>query len=141
MAKTYTYSNEGITSRNGKDLIKIPISLAGEISTETRHVFLAILNRVQFKVNNDSIQGNRLADAIDEAEGKDTIEIGEGVYDWLIEKLKDVDREGYQVCPFIFRVNGSIVYEFIKDGFNKPHQPAEKKKGKEGEDASLKEGE
>ena len=141
MAKTYTYSNEGITGYNGKDKIKIPITQAGELSTETRHVFQAILNRISFKTNDDSVQGFRLANAIDEAEGKDTIEIGEGVYDWLKNKMAEADREGYQVCPSIFRVNGGIVNDFIKDGFNKPHQPAEEKKGKKGADASLKEGE
>ena len=135
MAKNYTYSNKGIMSRNGKDLIKIPISQAGDLSTETRHVFLAILNVCELKVMDDSIQGGRLADAVDEAEGKDEFVIGEGVYDWLKKKLEVVDRDGYQICPRIFRVNGSVVYEFIKEGFNKSHQPSGKEKVKEEKDA------
>jgi len=135
MAKNYHYQNKGVMSRNKKDLLKIPISLAGELSTETRHVFLAILNIVELKTMDDSIQGGRLADAIDEAEGKDEIVIGEGVYDWLKRKLEVVDREGYQICPRIFRVNGSIVNEFIKEGFIKPHESGGKKESKEGKDA------
>ncbi len=128
MAKQYHYQNKGILSRNKKDLIRIPISQAGEISTETRYVFLAILNVVELKTMDDSIQGGRLADSIDEAEDKDEIVIGEGVYDWLKKKLEVVDREGFQILPRIFRVNGSIVNDFIKEGFEKPHQSGGKKK-------------
>jgi len=135
MAKNYHYQNKGIMSRNKKDLIRIPISQAGEVSTETRYVFSAILNVVELKTMDDSIQGGRLADAIDEAEGKDEIVIGEGVYDWLKQKLEVVDREGYQICPRIFRVNGSIVNEFIKEGHEKPHQPSGKKTGTKDSDA------
>ena len=136
MAKNYHYQNKGIMSRNKKDLIKIPISAAGEMSTETRYVFMAILNAVELKTMDDSIQGGRLADAIDEAEGKDEIVIGEGVYDWLKKKLEVVDREGYQICPRIFRVNGSIVNEFIKEGHDKPRESSSKTKGKKGADDS-----
>ncbi len=136
MAKLYHYSNEGLVGYNGKDKIKIPISQAGQMSTETRHIFLAILNVLELKSIDDSIQGSRLADAIDEAEDKDEIVIGEGVYDWLKKKMEAVNREGYQVCPLLFRVNGSIVNEFIKEGFNRPHEPQGKKKGKEEKDAA-----
>ena len=122
------FSNEGITGYNDKDKIKIPITQAGELSTQTRHVFQAILNSAEFKTMDDAVQGNRLANAIDAAEDKDEVVLEEGVHDWLKKKAE-------QVCPAIFRVNGSIVYEFIKDGFKKPHQPAEKEKGKKSTDA------
>ena len=128
VAKTYKYSNKGITGYNGKDKLKIPISQGGELSTETRHIFLVILNNSEFKTMDDSIQGNRLANAIDEAEGKDFIEIGEGVFDWF-------KRKAEAVCPVIFRVNGSIVYEFIKEGYDKPHEPGKKAKGEKEENA------
>ena len=121
MAKRF--SNKPILGYNGKDPIKIPMTQSGEMSTEFRHVLLAVLNNSEFKTMDDSIQGNRLANAIDKAEGKDFIEIEEGVHDWL-------KRKAEQVCPVIFRVNGSIVYEHIKEGFEKAHQPGEKKKGK-----------
>ena len=131
---TRKYSNKGIVGR-GDEKIKIPISLDGEVSTETRHVFLAILNNIQFRTSEDSIQGARLADAIDEAKGKDIIEIGEGVHDWLTKRINETIKnqmfpEGYQICPFIFRVNGDKVSEFIKNGYKKAHSPEEKKKGK-----------
>lgn len=122
MAKTYTYSNKGVPGYN-EERIKIPVSQAGGMSTETRHVFLVILNTAEFRTMDDSIQGNRLASAIDEAEGKDFIEIGEGVYTWLKKKAE-------QVCPNLFRVNGEIVYEFVKEGFEKSHQSQGTKEGK-----------
>jgi len=133
MAKVYRYSNKGIKAYNGKDLLKIPVESG--ISTETRHIFLVILNNLDFKTNDDSIQGFRLATAIDEAEDKDILEIGEGVYDWLQRKLKEVNREGREICPMLFRVNGSFVNEFVKEGFEKPHEPKGKKEGKTREDA------
>ena len=134
MAKIYSYSNKGDMAYNGKDLLKIPVD--NGLSTETRHIFQAILNNLDFKTNDDSIQGFRMATAIDEAEGKDILEIGEGVYDWLQRKLREVNREGREICPMLFRVNGSIVYEFIKDGYNKPHESSSKTKGKKGADDS-----
>jgi len=113
------FSNKGIKGYNGKELLKIPISQSGEMSTETRHVFLAILNNSEFKTMDDSIQGNRLANAIDAAEGKDEIILEDGVFDWL-------KRKAEQVCPVLFRVNGSIVYEFVKEGYEKAHSPKDK---------------
>lgn len=120
------FSNKPIIGYNGKDPIRIPMSQSGEMSVEFRHVLLAILNNSEFKTMDDSIQGNRLANAIDKAEGKDFVDLEEGVHDWL-------KRKAEQVCPAIFRVNGSIVYEFIKDGFEKTHLPAIKSKDKKEE--------
>ena len=122
MAKRF--SNKAIIGYNGKDPIKIPITQSGETSTEFRHVLLAVLNNSEFKTMDDSIQGNRLANAIDKAEGKDFVEMEEGVHDWL-------KRKAEQVCPVIFRVNGNIVYETIREGYEKSHLPKEKSvKGK-----------
>jgi len=112
------FSNAGVVGYNGKDKLKIPISQEGEMSTETRHIFLAILNSAEFKTMDDSIQGNRLANEIEEAKYKEEVVIEDGVHDWL-------KRKAEQVCPILFRVNGNIVYEFIKEGFEKPHQPKE----------------
>ena len=135
MVKIYRYSNKGIMSYNGKDLLRIPVSVSGEISTETRHVFMAIYNNLSIKTNDDQAQAYRFIKAFDEAEGKDFVEIGEGVYDWLKKKLEEPDREGFLVCPKLFRHNGGVVSEFIKEGFEKPHQPSSKTKGKKEKDA------
>ncbi len=135
MSSEKHFSNKGVLGYNGKDKIKIPVTaptptVPAVMSTETRHIFLAILNNSEFKTMDDSINGNRLATAIDEAEGKDEIVIGEGVHDWLKKRAE-------QVCPAIFRVNGSIVYEFVKEGFAKSHEPKAKTARKEEPDASA----
>ena len=135
MSSEKHFTNAGLLGYNGKDKIKIPVTaptatVPAVMSTETRHIFLAILNNSEFKTMDDSIQGNRLATAIDEAEGKDEIVIGEGVHDWLKKRAE-------QVCPAIFRVNGSIVYEFVKEGFTKSHEPKAKTARKEDPDASA----
>ncbi len=135
MSSEKHFTNKGVLGYNGKDKIKIPVTaptptVPAVMSTETRHIFLAILNNSDFKIMDDSIQGNRLATAIDEAEGKDEIVIGEGVHDWLKKRAE-------QVCPAIFRVNGSIVYEFVREGYQKPHQSKEKTARKEEPDASA----
>ena len=135
MSSEKHFTNKGVLGYNGKDKIKIPVTaptptVPAVMSTETRHIFLAILNNSDFKIMDDSIQGNRLATAIDEAEDKDEIVIGEGVHDWLKKRAE-------QVCPAIFRVNGSIVYEFVKEGFAKSHEPKAKTARKEEPDASA----
>lgn len=136
MAKIYRYTNKGVKGYNEKDLLKIPISVSGEMSTETRHIFLAIYNNLSIKTNDDTAQAFRFVKALDEAEDKEFVEIGEGVFDWLKKKLEEPDREGYLVCPKLFRHNGGIVSEFIKSGFEKPHQPKGKKESKKEKDAA-----
>jgi len=138
MARIYRYSNKGIKGYTGKDLLRIPVSASGEISTETRHVFQAIANSVVLKTNQDSIQCMRFQQAIDDSEDQGYIEVGEGVYDWLIKKLDEVNQQGFQILPVLFRHNGSVVHEFIKEGFEKAHLPkdkiSKKAKGTESED-------
>ncbi|KKK95687.1 hypothetical protein LCGC14_2670310, partial [marine sediment metagenome] len=65
------FTNKGIAGYNGKDKLKVPITAStptvpAVLSFETRHIFLAILNNSEFKILDDSIQGNRLATAIDD---------------------------------------------------------------------------
>ena len=74
----------------------------------------------EVKTVQDSRSAMRILQAIDIAEDKEIIEIEEGDHDWL-KKVADA------TCPRIFRANGSIVYDFIKEGFEKKHQPQDKK--------------
>lgn len=112
------FSNAPIKGYNEED-IKVPMGDEGT-STEFRHVLRMILNNAPFQTQDDSIQGNRLATSIDKAEGKETIEMEDGVHDWL-KKVSD------KVTPPVFRINGNIVYEYIREGFEKPHQPNDKR--------------
>lgn len=72
----------------------------------------AVLNNAPLKTQQDSINGARLATALDEADDNGEIAIEEGTHDWL----KPIAE---QLTPQIFRVNGHIIYELIKEGFEK----------------------
>ncbi|KKN38047.1 hypothetical protein LCGC14_0757590 [marine sediment metagenome] len=89
------------------------------------HVMRVILNNAPLQTQQDSINGMRLAQALDAVKnGVEAIELEEGVHDWLkpiAEKL----------TPALFRVNGNIVYKHICDGFEKAHQPKEKEHANE----------
>ena len=86
------------------------------------HLTLILLG-APFQTQVDSKEGRLLAEALREAEGKDTISIEESTHTWL----KTVAEK---IAPAIYRTNGNIVYEHIKEGFEKPHQPKEKEDGK-----------
>lgn len=86
------------------------------------NIFWLILNNAPIQTQQDSINGQRLAQALDAA--KDTIEVEEGVHDWL----KPIAEK---VTPTLFRVNGNTVYRLVCEGFEKPHKPKEKEKAEE----------
>lgn len=110
------FKNVVLSAYNG-DPIKIPKSDtdASLVDCTLKVAMQAILANAPMKTQNDSIQGMRLAQALDKAD--EFIELEEGVHDWL----KTV-AEG--LTPPLFRVNGNIVYELIKEGFEKPKVPA-----------------
>ncbi len=84
-------------------------------------VMRIILNNAPLQTQQDSINGMRLAQALDKAKnGAATIELEDGVHDWL----KPVAEK---LTPTIFRVNGNLVYKHICEGFEKTHQSQEKK--------------
>lgn len=84
-----------------------------------KQIFWLILNNAPLQTQNDSIQGQRLAEALDGAKDG-TIEFEDGVHDWL----KPVAEK---ITPQLFRVNGNLVYKHICEGFEKPMQPKEDK--------------
>lgn len=89
----------------------------GDIETndlKLANILFMILNNAPLQTQNDSIQGVSLAKSLDAAKNGADIEIEDGVHNWLkpiAEKL----------TPQLFRVNGNIIYEHIKEGFEKPH--------------------
>lgn len=83
-----------------------------------------ILANAPFQTQMDSKEGMLLAVALRDAEDKDSINIEESTHTWL-KKVAE------QVTPAIYRTNGGIVYEVIKEGFEKIHQSAEEKKKEE----------
>ena len=118
------FKNAVLTGYDGKP-IKLPFRENEGDSLEFRDgrldfVLRIILNNAPIAAQNDSIQGMRLAQALDEAKDKKAIVLEEGIHDWLkpiAEKL----------TPQLFRVNGNIVYKHISEGFEKVQQPAEEK--------------
>lgn len=121
--------------------IKVPVhqnasGVTDEWGDTPADIFKLILLNSPMKTQNDSIQGTRLYQAIKEAENNwkayqedsakaaDAVEpvlnIEDGVYDWFCS-IAD------QITPPLFRLNGNIVYKFIKDGFIKAHAPTPEK--------------
>ena len=100
------------TDRNGQEVDEGELRLV--------NVLWIILNNAPLKTQNDSIQGMRLAEALDKAKDNGVIEIEEGVHDWL----KPIAEH---LTPQLFRLNGNNIYLVIKDGFDKAKQSQEEK--------------
>ena len=118
------FSNAPIKGYKDEDIL-VPMGEGKEPSSEFRYALRFILNNAPIKTQEDSKNGMRLAQSIDVAEGKDKVEMEEGVHDWL----KIVAE---QVTPVLFRINGNIVYKYICEGFEKPHEPKLKKEENRG---------
>lgn len=88
-----------------------------------KQILWLILNNAPLQTQNDSIQGQRLAEALDGSKNG-VIEFEDGVHDWI----KPIAEK---VTPALFRVNGNLVYKHICEGFEKPHQPKEEDKKEE----------
>lgn len=102
----------------GGENIKIPQQKKGSnevevVDAKLTEILTIILNDAPLRTQDDSIQGFRLAEAIEAARDKKTIEIEDGVHDWL----KPIAE---QLTPMLFRINGNIVYKHICEGFDKP---------------------
>ena len=110
------FNNIEVTGYNNKP-VNVQINEKGDTRILTWvEAFQFILNNAPLKTQQDSINGMRLQLALDKAkENGNNIEIEEGVHDWL----KPIAE---QFTPLIFRVNGNIIYEHIKEGFDKTGQ-------------------
>jgi len=117
------FKNVNLKGYDGKDIqVAVNEEGSGVVVKEAKMDFALrlILANAPIQTQDDSIQGARLAQALDEAKGKKTVEIGEGVHDWL-------KRVAEKVTPVIFRQNGNEVYKHICEGFEKAKEPAEEK--------------
>lgn len=118
------FQNATILNYKGEPIITKGTDLKGQEVDEGElkvvNVFWIILNNAPLKTQNDSIQGMRLAEALDKAKDNGVIEIEEGVHDWI----KPIAE---QLTPQIFRLNGNNIYLLIKEGFDKPKQSKEEK--------------
>lgn len=114
MAKKFRNNNE-LTGFDGNP-VRVPLKSNGSIVSEwgysTYDMFQVLLLNASTKTQNDCIQGSRLFKALEDGKNEGYIVLEDGVYDWL----RDIAES---LTPMIFRYNGNIVYEFIKDGFEK----------------------
>lgn len=114
MAKLF--KNEPLQRYNGK-----PMEMAdGDGKTKPaflKNVLWVFLNNAPMRTTNDTIQGVRLAQALDKcADDEGEIEIEEGVHDWIKQHLDNV-------LPPLFRIEAPGITELIKEGFEKPNAP------------------
>ena len=98
------------------EVIKLPVRKSGTdevelVDAKFAELLTVILNNAPIQTQNDSIQGMRLATAIESA--NKTIEIEDAVHDWL----KPIAEK---VTPELFRINGNLVYAHICEGFEPP---------------------
>lgn len=122
------FENKVINGYNGKPIrTQKAVGESGQVGIvdcRLQEILWLLLNNAPLRTQNDSIQGMRLAQALDKADGAEIIEIEEGVHDWL----KPIAE---QLTPSIFRVNGNLVYDLVKDGFIKAKEPTVGVKSKE----------
>jgi len=111
------FKNEVISNFAGEDL-EAEIDGVKE-KMKLWNVINIILNNAPFKTQEDSKEGVLLALALKESKDKDTIEIEESTHEWLKKVAKEL-------TPPMFRLNANVVYEHIKEGFEKAHQPKDK---------------
>lgn len=89
-----------------------------EDATLLDHLNLILAN-APFQTQQDCKEGRRLGEALEKVKDKDVIEIEESTHDWL-KKIAE------QITPPLYRTNGNIIYEHIKEGFEKLYQPGDK---------------
>lgn len=110
------FKNQVILGYNGKPL-SVVINEQGDKKDMPLEIALqAILNNAPLKTMQDSINGMRLQQALDKARAGGDIVLEEGTHDWL----KPIAES---LCPQLFRINASLIFELIKEGFEKAEQP------------------
>ncbi len=111
----------GLKDEPVKTPMKFQNQQVSEWGDTTADMFEYILGNALIKTQNDSIQGTRLYNALEKARNDkgnagEFIEIEDGLHDWF----KPIAE---QMTPVLFRLNGNIVYEFIREGFEKAVAP------------------
>ena len=117
------FNNAVVNGYNGKPIMW---NIDGKVQElKTVNAFFLVLNNYKMMSQKDSIEGSKLAIALDKVvTGEDEIiSIEEGTHDWfklIAERL----------TPGIFGVNGNVVYMFVKEGFAKDKEKEDNKRGR-----------
>jgi|TARA_Y100000310_G_scaffold342327_1_gene445087 hypothetical protein len=87
--------------------IQIPYQEGGKVKwkeANVKDILWTILHQAPFSSQNDSIEGRKLAVALDNANG--VIKIEDSTFLWI----KPIAEK---VTPQLFKINGNVVYEYI----------------------------
>ncbi len=95
-----------------------PDSPVVTMDLKTEHILGLLVNAMELTGNQEAIDNGRLADQVREGRGKDYIELDTGTHQLVKTKAEPV------VIRF-WRANGPAILEFLKEGFEKAHQPQE----------------
>lgn len=108
------FKNGAVPGYDGKPVKIVEPGKTEPSELKLTQILWLILNNAEIRTQQDSIQGKRLAEALDAAKG--TIEMEDGVHDWLKPQAE-------KLTPILFRISGNDVYKHICEGYEKPHQP------------------
>lgn len=92
-----------------------------------RDVMNLVASNAPYKTIEDSKEGRRVAEALEEAKKSGVIELDQGSHNWL-------KKASETICPQIFRINGEIVHDLIAEGYKRENEPKGKKEKAESEE-------
>ena len=77
---------------------------------------LILVNNASFKTLEDSREGRRMVEALEESRKTDSVEIDQGTHNWL-------KKQGEAIIPQVFRVSGEIIDNIIREGYRRTTEP------------------
>ena len=79
-------------------------------------VMQIIINNASYKTLEDSREGRRMAEALEESRKTDSIQIDQGTHNWL-------KKQSELISPQIFRVSGELIDNIIREGYRRETEP------------------
>lgn len=119
----YTWkAREIVNGWNGKP-IRIPRqedpddekSAVITVDATVSDVMHIIVTNSSYKTIEDSKEGRRLAEALEESRKSEVIELDQGTHTWL-------KKQSEAVSPQIFRISGEIVDELIRERYHRDNE-------------------
>ena len=117
--KVFTYRATGkpIILTTNKDFDD-PESPTEKVELKTEHVLGVLCGSMVLAGNQEAIDCGRLSDQLREGRGTEFIELDTGTHQLIKAKAEPV------IIGF-WRMEGPAILEFLKEGFEKAHQPTE----------------
>lgn len=95
-----------------------PESPTVDVDVRTEHVLGMIIGMCDMRTRQAGIDAGRTMEAVREGRGKDFIELDIGMHTFIKEVME-------APVMTVWRLAGVAILEFIKEGYEKAHQPAE----------------